>query len=326
MNDIYDRMRITQTNTPKPAPFVPSKNAPIPQFELGQTYREIPGLRRMSIQQWAAVPDNPEQRDTVKRSLKATYLNRYQPVHRLVHMAILPDGSQYKVDGHTRVYKWVNGQVPNAPDYVEVKVYYCQDIETVCKLYDCHDNSKAADDAADKMFGAMRINEIEFKSAFMKSLKYHAGLVQLHEFTYGYNNTPLRDIVARYKTALMLLDTVHCNQKRFPTGIMMAAVASLHVDGDRALPYWTKYQRDDGTKGNGKMDAVQVLCDFTVAELASRSKTAYGTTFRKALSFYLSFRGGTLYKSRNKNTIAKSDATLREFLKSGVVNEDTELC
>jgi hypothetical protein len=325
-HNIYDRMRVTSNNkhSQKPTAFIPTRHTPVPMLGPNEDYRDLPDLRRMSIPEWASIPDNPIQRDTDKRLLKATHLTPFKPVHRLVSMAVLPDGSMYKIDGHTRVVRWQDPTFPNPPDYVEVKVYLCRDIETVCAVHKTFDNIKAADNANDKMFGAMRLNKIEFNSMFMKSLKYHSGLIELDEVTFGHNNTPLEDVVARYKDAMLLLDTITPNHKKFPTGILMAALGSLRVDGERGLVFWKKYQIKDGTITRGRMDAVQMLIEYNEKETSSKVKSNYGVTFRKALSFYLSWRAGTTYSTKSKNTAPKADTTLKGFLKSGIVQDEAQ--
>jgi len=296
----------------------------VPVLGPDEDYRDLPGVRRMSIPEWAGIPDNPIQRDTQKRLLRATHLTPFKPVHRSVVMAVLSDGSIYKVDGHTRLALWLDPTFPNAPDYVEVKTYLCRDIETLCALHKCHDNIKAADNANDKMFGAMRLNRIEFNSMFMKSLKYHSGLVELDEITFGHQNTPLEEVVRRYKGALLLLDTITPTHKKFPTGILMAALGSLRVDGERALVFWKKYQIRDGTITRGRMDAVQMLLEYNDKESSSKIKSNYGVTYRKALSFYLSWRAGTTYSTKSKNTAPKADGTLKGYLKSGIVQDEAQ--
>ncbi len=88
----------------------------------GEEYRQI-GVITMSTTDWIAVPDNPIQRNTQERAKRANHLVVFEPVHAEVSMAMLPDGSRFKIDGHTRAHKWASGDVKNAPRQVEVKVY-----------------------------------------------------------------------------------------------------------------------------------------------------------------------------------------------------------
>lgn len=62
--------------------------------------------RKMLVEDWIKVEDNPIQRDTEKHAAKAKHLMTPHPSHSFVFAAELPNGKLIKLDGHTRALMW----------------------------------------------------------------------------------------------------------------------------------------------------------------------------------------------------------------------------
>ena len=92
-------------------------------------------MTTMTAAEWAAVADNPRQRDTVSRASKAKHLDVLEPTHTIVSIAELPDGKRFKLDGHTRAYKWQADPKLAPPFPLDVRVYVVADLAEVKRLY-----------------------------------------------------------------------------------------------------------------------------------------------------------------------------------------------
>ena len=77
-----------------------------------------PQQQQISVDQWGKFLDNPRQRDTERHAKAAAqkHLKEYNQVHAQVAAGVLPDGTIYKLDGHTRSVQTL-GQPPR-PDVV----------------------------------------------------------------------------------------------------------------------------------------------------------------------------------------------------------------
>ena len=85
--------------------------------------------RTMLPEEWFTVPDCPIQRDTKRHADKASksHLKQQSSAQWIVHMATLPDGRCFKVDGHTRSLLWEEGRLP-VPEFLHVMVHPCQSL------------------------------------------------------------------------------------------------------------------------------------------------------------------------------------------------------
>jgi len=104
----------------------------------------------------------PNQRDTKGRAKKALnkHLKQASTTHNEVAIAELPDGTQYKLDGHTRDYMWYKNMLKK-PVYLIVMVYKLKTIKDVRDIYYQYDNSNAVETNTDKLYGAY--NQFNFK-------------------------------------------------------------------------------------------------------------------------------------------------------------------
>lgn len=277
----------------------------------------------MSVADWIAVPDNPRQRDTEMHARRATYLDVFEPIHGEVQMVILPDGTRYKLDGHTRAYKWLHNPA-GAPDKVRVSVWRCKDLKSITALYTRIDNKKAAESSQDQLTGAAREYGLDFDAPMLKSGRYGSALKRLYLFTFGHSSVRshtddefVYEAVRRFRAPLILLDSVDPTAGAFPAGIVMASLASLRRFGDRALPFWARYSAGDGQKMSGSMDAVQTLIEIVLREKSKKAistGTQQDTLFRKGVTVFQGWQRGQQYTAGSAGSAGKiSDEKLKAF-------------
>lgn len=236
---------------------------------------EAHGIFTMPISDWLAIPDNPRQRNTEARARLARHLDVFEPIHAHVDMAILPDGTKFKLDGHTRSYKWtLSPEI--APREVTVRVWRCPDISAACDLYDRFDSKKAVETTKDQTFGACREVGLSLSSTALRGAGFGTAVRQLYAFHHGRAlnaasgaSVDVREAVRFYREELLLLDSIQPTTVRFVGGVTMAALATIKSRGRSAVRFWTHYQNDTGNKEAGQMDGVQALSD---AVLRSRGR------------------------------------------------------
>ena len=221
----------------------------------------------MTVAEWAAIADHPRQRDTVKRARSAErkHLAQFQPEHAQVNLGQLPDGRQFKLDGHTRGYLWSLGKPHGGvPALVHVTVWHCDDLAALNRAYETYDNRVAGKTSEDYVHGACREQELVFTSSLLTGKRFANGLKLAYRFMYsGFRARQKNhyDLVATYKTELLLLDSVKPTQARWSGGITAAAVLVLRRDGEFALEFLRAFQENLGWKAEQERDAIQVLED-----------------------------------------------------------------
>lgn len=286
------------------------------------------GRIEMSVQHWGQVRDNPRQRDTEAHAKKARHLNTYDPIHRFVNMAQLPDGTTYKLDGHTRVYKWLRGEALG-PDTVLVDVYLCDDLHAVQELYTKFDSQSAVETGPDKIAGAARQHQLTFKSPMLRAGRYGSAVKRLFMYTtksWGSWSEArfIYDAVAFYRSELELLDTLKPQPKHFPSGIIMAALATFRRRGPAVLPFWQAYAAEQGKKDGSRMDAVQALSQAVLVSKV-KGKVADGGQGQqlgllgRGITAAEAYRRGDWYKLGTGGGLRNmSEANVKEYLRRSV--------
>lgn len=289
-----------QHDTARPLGALAAGNFKSFTLQEGEDYRQI-AVIPMSVADWLAVPDNPIQRNTEERAARAVHLKTFEPVHAEVSMAVLPDGSRFKIDGHTRAYKWASGEVENAPLHVDVKVYGCRNLAAVTKLYGRFDSKLAAETTRDQIEGAVRRAGISFTSAMLKGGKFANAVKRLHGEIFVYDPqrwsdpNAMADAIWMFREELLLLDSVHPSPARFTTGVVQAALATFMAHGEEALPFWQAYAANAGQKSRTQMDAIQALWEALQVESRKRSMDAHANLYRKGIMTFINWRRGNLY-------------------------------
>jgi len=125
-------------------------------------------FEKMTPEQWAQIPDNRIQRDTVRHAVKV--IKNFQEIistHLMVEAAIFPDGSLVKLDGHTRSLLWEQGRAP-VPDFILVKIHKVFSLQKADYLYRTIDSRSAVDSAGDDIFGILKKKNFTGSSKIVK--------------------------------------------------------------------------------------------------------------------------------------------------------------
>jgi len=217
----------------------------------------------MTPSQWAEVPDNPRQRDTEDHARKAmgNHLKDYSSSHVTVHMAALPDGSTYKLDGHTRSFLWEAG-VLEAPETILVVQYSVGNIETVMAMYRHHDSNEANETSTEKLTGAYRQHSIPIQSGLLRGAGVITAMRNIHAFAKSRSSKEdLYSMVPRYEEPLLAVDKFTLKKSKFSWGLVMAMLMTTWREGAKAQEFWEAYSNDEGIKKGAQRDAVQALTE-----------------------------------------------------------------
>ena len=220
----------------------------------------------MSFADWDQIPSNPRQRNEEVRIAhgRADHLLHPNQKHREVAMALLPDGREYKVDGHTRSALWRDGRM-RPPSLLLVDVYECHDEQAAMDLYDMFDSSGATELGTDRVTGAFREAGINPSSPMLTEGGISTAMRELYEFvnqvgvTRNTKNAVINRAVKMFADEIMLLDKIKPTRDAFPYGIVMGALLTFAKHGDKALRFWELYAADAGNKSDNTVDAVEAL-------------------------------------------------------------------
>lgn len=296
------------------------------EAEARAGYRHV-GQVQMSIAGWDRVQSNRRQRDTELHARKAKHLQEYDPVHRFVSMAVLPDGRRVKLDGHTRAYVWTTGGVAG-PETVIVDVYACDSEDITETLYSKFDSQSAVETGADKVAGAARRHGLAFETGMLKAGRYGSAIKRLYIYSTKSWNAAwgdhdfVYDAVGFYARELRLLDTVGATPKAFPSGIIMAALATLRRRGEAGLPFWREYAAGGGTKTGFRMCGIQALTDAVAdAKDSARGRAdggatqALGLLGKGILAFEAKLSGQTYKAGKGGGVRSMREDVLLEYLR-----------
>lgn len=225
------------------------------------------GTELMTLADWAAVSDHPHQRDTIQHAKRSGHLRMFSEAHRRVSLGLMPDGSRYKGDGHTRTYMWANGMTVGLPDDLKIvaDVYRLADESALAKFYELFDNKQAVDTLGDELLSATKFANVVFQSVMMKkghfvsAVRFVHGLMVPDKPAETYT---LRNATQYLAKELMWLDSINPAKSEFNGGVTMAALLTITRDGSRALDFWRRYNEARGWKTDDECDAVQALTHF----------------------------------------------------------------
>ncbi|MBY7922624.1 hypothetical protein [Vibrio fluvialis] len=249
------------------------------------------------------IQDNPVQRDTAERALKANkgkgHLRFPHPSHTIVSIALLIDESvdtnelteddvlqmvlddmfeKMKLDGHTRGYLWDNDLL-DQPPILRCAVYFVDDIEQAKDFYRAYDSNKAVETGKDKLFSSLRD---AFGKPPKSKLWKKTGAKVAIEVAFN-NNASMSDekLFGFHKTdkiACHVLQTVDrstkLNIKAFTASVMAAMFLSVLRDGASAMEFWEKYSNAEGEFSGGKMDAIMMATTY-FDEVATMGRTDF---------------------------------------------------
>jgi len=206
----------------------------------------------MTPAQWAAVPDHPRQRDTAARARKARHLFAPRAVHAVVHAVKLPDGSLWKLDGHTRGYLWATGAIA-PPEQVRVVVVPADSEEDALDLYWCFDTPEAAKHARDYLHGALRSGGVNVASRWLLRTLYSAlALVERRRTIRGV----LNEAIVAWQPEIEWLDSFDLVAWARHSGMTAALLLRARsVETARFI----EMLPSRGTRINGRDDAIAAL-------------------------------------------------------------------
>ncbi len=215
-------------------------------------------MATMTAAEWSAVADNPRQRDTVGRASKAKHLDTLEPTHTIVSIAELPDGKRYKLDGHTRAYKW-QADPKLAPAFpLDVRVYVVADLAEVKRIYMHFDGKAAVETAADLVFGGMREVKISPKSEFVRRSRFAAALTAAYSYVCGdIIKVTHYERVRFFQKQIRSLDTFVGATKRMCSPATCVYLMAHRKHGDAVNDFFQRFIKDEGIKDGRRRDSVQ---------------------------------------------------------------------
>lgn len=253
----------------------------------------------MSVEDWIQIPDNPRQRDTERRLVRAKHLLTPSPEHRLVHMAQGPGSKCWKLDGHTRALGWQRGAFP-APDKVQVYVIHVRDEDAAKDLYDHYDSKTAVKTTVHAVEGAFREHNFYPQSRLLASgaignaLRIAEGLWNEQRRR---SDSPLSQIVGTWKSSLQRLDEIQPvnspKKNKFVGPVIAASLMSFRKYKGDATEFWTEYNLEHGEKIGQMMDPVEALTQFMMTCMVVTSN--YHDIVGKALNAFEGYLDNRTY-------------------------------
>jgi len=224
----------------------------------------------MATTKFMKIRDNPIQRDTELHAKKAKkrHLKTYHERHRVVAIAKL-GGDTYLLDGHTRIFLWKSGDL-KMPETVIVDVYKVDSMKEMLKLYECFDNSFAAETKAEQIIGA--INYLGFKNYSpnqVRNLAWMQATRCIDVALKRYNpNTRVIEKLTPYKKeiGILLNQNWDVNYKQVRPGIPSCVVAAflilIKLYNTDSLGFWDGYYSGKGRTLRSGMDGSQAAANW----------------------------------------------------------------
>lgn len=246
-------------------------------------------MRRMTVKQWIAVPNNPAQDPERAKRPNNWHLRKYHPELAKVMMAEYPDGSTCKINGHSRCYMWAEGKVDFIPEMLNVEVVQVTDrIDAMSKL-GIEDSSEAVKQAPDNVYLGFRLNDVPAESTFFKSGRNFAtplqyafrhlsldarqaaadkyGLVRIAESNGSKRSRNKADVgthIAALRPQLISLDafaTKYLTSK--PSAPLITSYLMAHLKyGEKIVNFYERVVSKAGVKIGTKSDAVNMVWDL----------------------------------------------------------------
>jgi hypothetical protein len=266
---------------------------------------------QMSPAQWAAVPDNPRQRNTEQHLARAKHLLTHSDAHAHVFMAITRNGQHVKLDGHTRSLLW--DRTPElAPKTIYVTCLYVADLDEAAQLYTHFDNQAATENAKDRIFGAFRTTGYMPDSALFRegratnALQIAESIVRTGTFTNitsrSISGVSIYEILPLWLAEIKLLDSIKPDSHKFPAVILAAALLTLRRrpnDHAKTLEFWSLYDADKGVKLEHDYDGIEALTRLVTKAKAESNLTRNWRLLGRAISAYETWRTRRTYKSNS---------------------------
>ena len=233
-----------------------------------------------------AIPDNPRQRDTQDRAVKANkpkgHLHQPHPSHTVVSVAVLveegekveitkeiltnPSFRKWKLDGHTRGFLW-DTEALDMPTNVTVLVYLVDSELQAKEFYRSYDSNKAVETGLDKVYSALR-DAFGFKPK--SKIFKKRGVKTAIEVAFNNNSSMNDDKMYALKqnhplavNALKHVDaTKNLNPSVFNASVIAAMLLTVLRDGSKAMEFWKNYSEGLGSTNAGYADAIMMAITY----------------------------------------------------------------
>lgn len=264
--------------------------------------KSTPTPRIITYDAWYAVKDCPIQRDTERHARRAVkkHLKEATATHSSVNAAELPDGTLYKLDGHTRSYLWQKGLLDKPSAQLIMMTYSVNDVNEVKELYKQFDNASAMEGGKDKVSGIYRDIGLQPKSNAVE----FGGVVTALKLISSYDESKVtRDFdmyeeLPKWRDALIQMDSLDSNTKKMTTPIIAAFLITYKLYGKDSNEFWHNYANDLGVKKGGARDGVQALTELIESKRLSRQNLGQANnreSLAKAISCYEKYKSGDYY-------------------------------
>jgi hypothetical protein len=237
-------------------------------MEINMYYNERPNTEIYPLNTFIKIPDNPRQRDTEVRAAKAVkkHLSHLHPSHTVVSIARLPNGDEYKLDGHTRCYLWDSEELEK-PETVLCLVYELDTIEQVKDFYRAFDSSNASETSNDKVYSALRdAFGYQPQSELFKNKGARTAIELVVNKGASINDDSLYELATNHPNAVQAMKIIDANDTftkgKFNASFLGTMILSVMRDGEQALAFWRMFENNQGTKNAGTSDAVEIMCNY----------------------------------------------------------------
>lgn len=222
----------------------------------GETY-----MTTMTAHEWLLIPDNPRQRDTERRALRAKHLFNLEAAHTIVHMAEW-DGGQCKVEGHTRAKIW-HDRPDIAPDVIDVRVYLVANEQAAKELYLRFNSKPEAETSFDRCFSAMRDagivpqNTLVRDARFSNAARAAVGFLTSGDRRGSLYNSSVYEAVREFKVEIEALDRTSLTKHKMIGPAICCYMLSFRKHGSEVNEFFARYAADAGVKGGRSRCCVQ---------------------------------------------------------------------
>lgn len=238
----------------------------------------------MTVAQWIAVPNHHLQKEGRDRRPSATHLSTLDRKHTLVHMAVYPDGTREKLDGHGRASHWSLGDVDVLPSRVQVVCVPVKDKADSDRQFFHFDSKKACKRAEDIVYGALMRANISANSKFFQSARglatplcyaFEVLNAATENSTLSNKEATIDDYVGAFRDALNALDSIdpRCkasknNPCNFAGVLTTTFLLGYTKHGDAIVPFFKKLSDGNVGKTDGRLKDPY----FAVKEFLTRFK------------------------------------------------------
>lgn len=267
--------------------------------------------KKMMLEDWIAVEDNPIQRDTERHAARAKHLQTPHPTHSIVHAAELPSGKLIKLDGHTRALLWRRKEIP-APVQVLAILYPVKDRDEAEKLYMDFDSKDALETTRHKVEGAYGKHNFDPQSGLLQMGSIVQGLRMAYGVLLGGSvktaaaggahtkgsqekdrrsekqvavaNATVYQMIDEFSYELHMLDGFGLRQGQITSGVIAAFVVSARKYGHKVTPFWQGVFGDGGSRTGGQMDGVQAVHELILSTKGKSGRMHIADTAARCLN------------------------------------------